>query len=157
MWYYLFMANSNEYMNKYMKERYQKRRSEAIIKLGGKCHKCLSTDGLDIHHKDPSEKSFTLAKGSSYSKQRWDEEVEKCVLLCKACHINEHNSKAPCGTPQRYWRGCHCDACKSAYNAHNKEYKRLRALREKSRKWMWSNSGKPLAWQSRAKPSNRNV
>lgn len=125
LWYNIFMD-----MNEYMKQRYQKRRSEAIIKLGSKCSKCGSCNDLHIHHKDPSEKSFTLAKGSSYSKQRWDNEVDKCKLLCEPCHITEHNSKAPCGTPQRYWRGCRCDLCKTANAKHNKEYKRLRALRQ---------------------------
>ena len=138
------MANSNEYMNKYMIERYKKRRSEAIITLGSVCMRCSSLEDLHIHHKDPSQKSFTLAKGSSYSKDRWDKEVEKCILLCSSCHTAEHQSKVPCGTPQRYWRGCRCSSCKKANTDHNREYKRSRATREQSRDWMQSNSGKPL-------------
>lgn len=125
---------TNKKMNEYMKQRYQRRRLEAIIKLGGKCVECDSDCNLHFHHKDSSEKSFTLAKGSSYSDKRWNAEVEKCKLLCADCHAKHHESKASCGTPQRYWRGCRCLECKAANAQHSKEYKRQRALREQSRK-----------------------
>lgn len=76
----------NSYLNTYMKLRYQKRRDAAIIKLGGKCVSCGTTDNLEFDHIYPSTKFKTMAKMSSYSEKRFNEELEKCQLLCTACH-----------------------------------------------------------------------
>jgi 5-methylcytosine-specific restriction endonuclease McrA len=65
----------NEYMRVYMAGRYEKRRSQAIEDLGGKCAECGSGDDLEIDHINPREKSFNLAKAVGFSKKRWDEEV----------------------------------------------------------------------------------
>lgn len=80
----------NAYMNEYMKKRYTRRRAEAIEQLGGVCVDCGEDENLDLHHLDPSKKSFTIARGSSFSEKRWQEELNKCVLKCKECHIDEH-------------------------------------------------------------------
>jgi 5-methylcytosine-specific restriction endonuclease McrA len=47
-------ASYNAYMNKYMKERYERRRSEAVASLGGKCVVCGTTDRLELDHINPS-------------------------------------------------------------------------------------------------------
>jgi len=125
---------NNGYMNDYMKRRYQRRRAEAVAQLGGCCVQCGDTKDLELHHKDPTQKSFTLARGSSFSDERWQEEIGKCELLCKGCHVDHHRSKYPCGTPQRYWAGCKCDLCRQANRAYNREYKRKRALRRETAK-----------------------
>lgn len=119
----------NVYMNQYMKEKYKRRRSEAITKLGGLCNNCGSNHNLHFHHKNPSEKRFTLARGSSYSQKRWDEEVEKCILLCQRCHTNQHESRQLCGTVHRYWSGCRCGPCKTANARYHREYKQSRELK----------------------------
>lgn len=118
--------NSNSYMNEYMKARYHRRREEALVQLGGVCTSCGSDEYLEFHHVDPNEKNFTLAKGSSFSEQRWQTELDKCHLLCNDCHVDEHRSDAECGTPRKYWAGCKCDDCKRAYNEYNQEYRRRR-------------------------------
>jgi hypothetical protein len=116
----------NQYMNQYMKKRYVNRRAEAIIYLGGVCVICFTTQNLDFHHENSEEKKFTIAKGSSFSNERFWSEIDKCILLCKDCHHTQHTSTYPCGTPQKYWRGCRCDDCKAANSKHCREYKSRR-------------------------------
>lgn len=125
------MSKDKVYMNAYMKARYAKRRKEAIIRLGGSCVDCGSLEELEIDHIDPSLKDFALSEGSSYSDARWNAELEKCQLLCKACHTAKHNSKFPCGTAQRFWRGCRCDGCRKAKNNYDKEYKKKWRINKK--------------------------
>jgi 5-methylcytosine-specific restriction endonuclease McrA len=74
------------YMNTYMKQRYEKRRHKAIENLGGECSRCGSTNELEFDHKDPSTKTMSVARASSLSNQRWNEEIAKCQLLCNSCH-----------------------------------------------------------------------
>ena len=82
----------NAYMNNYMKQRWVKRRLSAIRSLGGACHKCGNTnvDDLDFDHIDPSTKTMAVAEASSLSNERFQEEVSKCQLLCRAtCHLEK--------------------------------------------------------------------
>jgi 5-methylcytosine-specific restriction endonuclease McrA len=81
------MSNSNEYMRVYMLERARKRRQEALDRLGGKCNLCGSTDQLELDHIDRTTKKYTVARIYSYSEKTFWEEVEKCQILCRKCHI----------------------------------------------------------------------
>ena len=56
--------------------------------MGGKCvicgyNKCPAS--LDFHHINPEEKEFGVS-GNNYSKSRIDNEIKKCILVCKNCH-----------------------------------------------------------------------
>lgn len=57
------------------------------------CEVCGETERvcLDFHHLDPNKKDFGI---STYSGTRgWktiQEEIEKCVVLCKNCHAKVH-------------------------------------------------------------------
>lgn len=113
----------NEYMNSYMKNRYKKRREEALAQLGGKCVQCGAQENLEIDHIIPSDKGFTLAKKPSCSLDAWNEELAKCQLLCTSCHKQKHSSTAECGTPQKYWRGCRCLDCTKANTEYNRAYR----------------------------------
>lgn len=63
--------------------------------FGGCCNKCgYSTchHSLDLHHLDPSKKSFSFGKIMANPK-KWNilvEEAKKCILLCKNCHSEFH-------------------------------------------------------------------
>ena len=59
---------------------------EAVIMLGGSCVVCGATEGLQIDHLDPDQKSFTLGKLWSASQERFLDELSKCQLLCDDCH-----------------------------------------------------------------------
>lgn len=115
--------HTNEYMNNYMKNRWIRRRQEAVDKLGGLCYDCGSSDNLEFDHIDPATKSFTIASGSSFSEERFWQEIDKCQLLCFECHKKKHAWKH--GTLAGY-RYCKCDQCREAWNTHSREYKRKR-------------------------------
>ena len=81
------MANSNEYMRKYNRNKYRKRRAEVVEILGGKCESCGTTENLEVDHIDPNEKTLNIAKVLHGTK--WElikEELTKCQLLCNTCH-----------------------------------------------------------------------
>lgn len=126
------MSNKKEYMKKYMKERYHRRKSAAIKKLGGRCVTCNSENNLEIDHVNPDEKSFVLAKAlSGWSESRVQEELEKCQLLCVDCHKKKTRKELSIRFNQReYWehgtlsgvRYCRCELCLNAKKEYMKEY-----------------------------------
>lgn len=124
--------NYNAYMKKYMLNRYHERRSKTIVSLGSKCIDCGSIDNLEIDHKDHLAKTLDIAKLWSVAESRYLEEIGKCTLRCKPCHIDKtirERGKLPAkgthGTLSSY-RYCKCDECKSANAKWNREYKRKR-------------------------------
>ena len=60
---------------------------------GGKCQECgydKHQAALQFHHRDPSQKDYTIGT----FKKSFDDcktELDKCVLLCANCHIEEHS------------------------------------------------------------------
>lgn len=118
------MSNDNAYMSKYMKSRYHQKMDEWKRRFGGKCVRCGSVENLHFHHIDPSTKTNSIAKLWARREEVVEAELVKCELLCKICHDEEHACKHPCGTPQRYWAGCKCSACKAAHAAHCRTYRK---------------------------------
>ncbi len=120
------MANSNDYMRTYMRERYYQRKQEAISILGGKCVDCGATDSLEFDHVDPKIKSFNISKIWSYSKEHFLGELNKCVLRCKTCHKlktgldHGHNQH---GSGLTGVRNCRCSLCKPLKQEYMKRYK----------------------------------
>src|SRR4051794_18140286 len=86
-------AMDNEYMRSYMRRYSSSRREKVIEILGGKCETCDATDDLDVHHKDPREKEFSLGKRWHRAWDKIEAELPKCVLLCEDCHHNRHKSQ----------------------------------------------------------------
>lgn len=125
----------NAYMKEYMRNRWINRREKAIEQLGGKCVLCGSDRDLQFDHIDPMNKSVNIAKMSSASERRFQEELSKCQLLCSNCHEDKSivdsgkkKAKGTHGTISSY-RYCRCNECRSAWSAHCKEY-RLRRKAE---------------------------
>jgi 5-methylcytosine-specific restriction endonuclease McrA len=84
-----------EYVTKYQ----LKKKIAAITVLGGKCQKCPEKHpaALQFHHRDPSEKSFsvnskTLSSPGQYPWKLIVKEIDKCELLCGNCHAKHHSS-----------------------------------------------------------------
>lgn len=64
----------------------------AIEYLGGRCQICgygKSTRALVFHHKNPSEKDFSISRVSK-SWSTIQAELDKCILLCANCHAEAH-------------------------------------------------------------------
>lgn len=79
-------------------EAVQRRRDKlkqlSVDYLGGKCSRCgycKCIQALDFHHKDPTQKDFSIAhKGHTRSWERVKSELDKCILLCANCHREVH-------------------------------------------------------------------
>lgn len=72
---------------------------KALAYLGGACSSCGEDHPatLQFHHKDPTQKSFTVTTKqlSCVRKYPWEvveKELDKCELLCANCHFLTHNS-----------------------------------------------------------------
>lgn len=68
------------------KRHYIKRRTEVLEMMGGECVDCSSKDNLEIDHIDPHTKSFSVSEFITHSWAKIKPELEKCQLLCQACH-----------------------------------------------------------------------
>lgn len=115
----------NEYMRKYLLKRYAERRSEAIEILGGVCAWCGSDEDLEIDHRDRSKKSFDIGKViGGTSRQRYMAELEKCQLLCSACHLDKTSdeSSVPHGGGASGKKNCPCEPCKERKSQYNKNH-----------------------------------
>lgn len=45
---------------------------------------------LEFHHVDSGNKSFTISANYNRNWEEMVEEIRKCVILCKNCHIKHH-------------------------------------------------------------------
>lgn len=56
------------------------------------CRKCGDARlyVIDFHHIDPSEKKFNLNSSASHSRTKVEQEVSKCICLCRNCHQEFH-------------------------------------------------------------------
>lgn len=74
----------------------RRRKLQLIKMLGGVCFRCgygKSPNALQFHHRDPSNKKFTLNMGVTLSLERVVEELAKCELICANCHAELHFDK----------------------------------------------------------------
>jgi hypothetical protein len=54
------------------------------------CGYSRCAQALDFHHLDSSKKDYAPTRLSYKSLVRFHEEIKKCVLLCKNCHVEVH-------------------------------------------------------------------
>jgi hypothetical protein len=77
----------------YNKERRRYLKLKCVKIKGGKCIKCgydKNLAALEFHHEDRN-KDFQLSNLASKSWDRIEKELQKCVLLCSNCHMEEHH------------------------------------------------------------------
>jgi len=117
-------AKQREYTRKWVAAR------RAEFMDGKCCVDCGSTERLELDHVDPATKEHHAIW--SWSQKRRDAEIAKCVVRCRACHIERHAAERRQEHGQgAYKRGCRCDVCRAA-NA------------EKNRRWRESRRGRDL-------------
>lgn len=77
--------------NKRETERYYEKKA-FIDNQRTACEKCGETRFyvLDYHHKNPTEKDFTIGQLKKGSYQIIQEEIKKCICLCANCHREFH-------------------------------------------------------------------
>lgn len=86
----------NTTKNAILREKAHTEKSYYIAIKGGKCECCgykfKSLASAEFHHKDNSTKTGNLSQMfGRYSKERVEEEVNKCVILCSNCHKELHD------------------------------------------------------------------
>ncbi|ASU00923.1 HNH endonuclease [Bacillus phage Anthony] len=72
----------------------QKLKIRAVEYKGGACQRCgynKSYRALQFHHLDPEEKDFQIG-GKVMLWDKIKKELDKCILLCANCHLEEHES-----------------------------------------------------------------
>jgi 5-methylcytosine-specific restriction endonuclease McrA len=129
------MPSNNDYMRKYMADRYRRRQEIAKAALGGKCSKCGSTEDLEFDHVIPQKKAggFTITKRlAGVAESKLQEEIKKCQLLCWDCHnektqeeLGRSSTKGRHGTLSTY-RYCKCAECRAANTAYSRKWKEER-------------------------------
>jgi hypothetical protein len=122
--------------NEYIRNYREKRKNLALKMLGGKCVKCNATENLQFDHIDPNMKISTISSMLTSNIVMFIAEIEKCQLLCYACHLKK---SAECGDyvykRKRWEHGvsgyinhkCRCITCVDSY----KDYRAKRWAREK--------------------------
>ena len=79
--------------NEHSKNHKAKRKQRAIEYAGGSCEVCgydKCPTALEFHHRDPSEKEFSIGHLISLRWSRLQIELDKCQLLCANCHRELH-------------------------------------------------------------------
>lgn len=71
----------------YHREYYRKRRQAIFDYLGGVCVVCGTSEGLQVDHIDPEEKSFDIKSKLSVKNNK--AELDKCQLLCEKHHLEK--------------------------------------------------------------------
>ena len=78
-------------------------KAAAVAYLGGACQSCgynKCQEALDFHHRDPSEKWFSISDADPRIEgELLRAELDKCQLLCANCHREYHaESSTPTAT-----------------------------------------------------------
>lgn len=84
-----YIKNQKYYINRNRERRKKKRQWWAELKKELFCVKCGNNHPavLDYHHRDYTQKEFTLSAWyQNYSEERVLEELAKCEVLCSNCH-----------------------------------------------------------------------
>jgi len=121
--------SKKEYLKLYNKNWVKKRRQQFMAEIG-ECYFCGTDQNIELHHIDPSEKESH--KIFSWSDERIQDELKKCIPLCQECHIKFHRilklKPLEHGTLYAYQRyGCRCELCRNANNEKNRGQRGIRS------------------------------
>ena len=87
-------ADRREELIKAVAKRRRKVKLLSVQYKGGKCQICgydKCTAGFSFHHTDPSKKEYTISQiRFTTFDERTKQELDKCILLCRNCHAEEH-------------------------------------------------------------------
>lgn len=96
-----------EYQRQWVANRRKKYFSDKV------CFNCGSKDNLELHHINPNDKIANSIW--SWSKQKQDQELKKCIVLCGTCHKAEtkryRRRNLTHGMITMYKNGCRCREC----------------------------------------------
>ena len=82
----------SQYQN--LKSWRQRAKMKAVEVKGGCCERCgydKSLRALHFHHRDPSQKDFSISNnGNAIAWSKIEKEIKKCILVCSNCHCEIH-------------------------------------------------------------------
>lgn len=104
------------------KKRRAERRAKFVSLLGGKCKRCGSKKNLHFDHINKKDKTLDIAHSIDTKEDILLNEIKKCQLLCKDCHLNKTKENWDWAVPKPqhgtiwYYKKykCRCDDCKKA-------------------------------------------
>ncbi len=76
-----------------VKRRRKKIKILAVIYKGYQCKKCGYNkyfENLEFHHRNPSEKEFTISQKCNHRWSTIKKELDKCDMYCSTCHREIH-------------------------------------------------------------------
>lgn len=99
----LYRSDCKECQRKYDLSRL-KLRNDFVNSQKKCCAKCGETRTyvLEFHHKDPNEKEFTIGQMKNYPLDKFQKEIDKCVVLCANCHKEFHTFEREGVTLEEY-------------------------------------------------------
>lgn len=114
------MAYKNRDSQREFARKWRLARREEWFSNNGPCRRCWSTEKLRVYYPDISDK--VEHRLWSWKKDRRDEELRKCVVLCQECWFMVRNyihiSQRKHGTVLMYDKGgCRCQPCRDAHAA----------------------------------------
>ena len=88
-----YKQHKNEYIQRAKRDKIKEanKNDEQLNRLKScGCKLCgdMRVPVLDFHHLDPNNKEESICRMTS--RKKIEEEVKKCVVLCKNCHAMEH-------------------------------------------------------------------
>jgi transcription elongation factor Elf1 len=90
-----YKIKKDYYITKQRKRREKMKLLYTELKKKYKCIICGESESccIDFHHLDPDKKDFDISDGfrRSSSIKRIQEEIDKCISVCKNCHAKIHN------------------------------------------------------------------
>ena len=97
-----YRLNNKEEIVIKQKEQYETNKLLAIQQLGGKCIVCgeSNPDKLEFNHINPRDKDVNITHILNYNinNKTLQDELAKCNLLCKLCHLKETKNQWLNGT-----------------------------------------------------------
>lgn len=73
--------------------RNQRVKQEMVDRFGGRCGDCKNSYPncvYEFHHLDPASKDVNPSKALTWTKDRRERELAKCIMLCSNCHKIRH-------------------------------------------------------------------
>lgn len=119
---------NNEKRKEYARVWIKKRREDYFN--GKVCTDCGSIKNLLIHHLDPNTKESHRIW--SWSEERRNRELSKCIVLCGSCHQKRHRPVTHGSRIMFQNYGCRCELCKEGYRKYWREYRAKKRLESKS-------------------------